>query len=218
MCNVLDHLFILGTLGRAQKVIRLVALRVSPTMVDNDSTNFLETLSLCRVCLCKYMLPFYPLHTLRRRFVPGQVGFANGSPSGSWSKILSGKPIWKCGSSSSDVASEGPNSTDQGEVIHETPRCRSMHLRDIGSLRKPLNKACFWDRIEAPLPPFRPPPKCDFIHPRQLNPFPERLVLPFSIEVILSGYEELDSSGNDLFYFMGQTERTQNPGRTQGGH
>ena len=42
-------------------------------------------------------------------------------------------------------------------------------------------------------------PKCDFIHPRQLSPFPERLVLPFSNEVILSFYEELDSSGNDLF-------------------
>ena len=63
----------------------------------------------------------------------------------------------------------------------------------------PQDKACFWERIEAPLPPLRPRPKCDFIHPRQLSPFPERLVLPFSNEVILSGYEELDSSGNDLF-------------------
>ena len=50
--------FILGTLGRAQKVLRLVALSVSPTIVDHDSTNFLKTVSLCRVCLCKYMLPF----------------------------------------------------------------------------------------------------------------------------------------------------------------
>ena len=52
---------------------------------------------------------------------------------------------------------------------------------------------------EAPLPPLRPRPKCDFIHPRQLSPFPERLVLPFSNEVILSGYEEFESSGTDLF-------------------
>ena len=44
-----------------------------------------------------------------------------------------------------------------------------------------------------------PRPKCDFIHPRQLSPFLERLVLPFSNEVILSGYEEFDSSGTDLF-------------------
>ena len=41
--------------------------------------------------------------------------------------------------------------------------------------------------------------KCDSIHPRQLSPFPERSVLPFSNEVILSRYEELDSTGNDLF-------------------
>ena len=64
---------------------------------------------------------------------------------------------------------------------------------------KPHDKACFWERIEAPLPPLRPRPKCDFIHPRLLSQFPERLVLPFSNEVILSSYEELDSSGNDLF-------------------
>ena len=45
----------------------------------------------------------------------------------------------------------------------------------------------------------RPRSKCNFIHPRQLSPFPERLVLPFSNDVILSEYEEFDSSGPDLF-------------------
>ena len=60
-------------------------------------------------------------------------------------------------------------------------------------------KRVFGNEFEAPLPPLRPRPKCDFSHPRQLSPIPERLVLPFSNEVILSGYEELDSSGNDLF-------------------
>ena len=60
-------------------------------------------------------------------------------------------------------------------------------------------KNVFWERIEAPLPPLRPRPKCDFIHPQQLSPFPERLELPFSSDDILSGHEELDSSGNDLF-------------------
>ena len=83
---------------------------------------------------------------------------------------------------------------------------------------KPHDIACFWKRIEAPLPPLRPRPKCDFIHPRQLSPFPERLVLPFSNEVILSGYEELDSSGNDHFTSWARTERTRNPGRAHGGH
>ena len=37
-----------------------------------------------------------------------------------------------------------------------------------------------------------PPPKrgCNFIHPKQLSPFPERLELPFPDEEILSGYDE----------------------------
>ena len=37
------------------------------------------------------------------------------------------------------------------------------------------------------------------IHPRQLSPFPERLVLPFSNDEIQSGYEEFDFSGTGLF-------------------
>ena len=53
--------------------------------------------------------------------------------------------------------------------------------------------------MEAPLPPLRPRPKCNFIHPRQLSHFPERLELPFSNDETLSGYEEIDSSGTDLF-------------------
>ena len=57
----------------------------------------------------------------------------------------------------------------------------------------------FCERIVAPLPPSRPGPKYDFIHPRQLSHFPVRLVLLFSGEVIFSGYEELDSSRNDPF-------------------
>ena len=51
---------------------------------------------------------------------------------------------------------------------------------------------------DAPLPPVRPRPKCNFIHPRQLSPFLHRLVLPFSNDEILSSYEEFDSSGTDL--------------------
>ena len=99
----------------------------------------------------------------------------------------------------SDVPSEGPSSTDQGEVIPETPRVSMLASSLLWEPAKPHDEVCFWERIEAPLPPLRPRPKCYFIHPRQLSPFLERLVLPFSNEVILSGYEELDSSGNDLF-------------------
>ena len=40
---------------------------------------------------------------------------------------------------------------------------------------------------------------CHFIHPRQLSLFPERLKLPFSSEEILSGFEDIVSSGTDQF-------------------
>ena len=65
--------------------------------------------------------------------------------------------------------------------------------------RSPMIKRVFWERVEAPLLPLQSRPKCDFIHPRQLNPFPVHLELPFSNDEILFGYEEFDSSGNDLF-------------------
>ena len=57
--------------------------------------------------------------------------------------------------------------------------------------------AFFWERTEAPLPPLRP--RCNFIHPNKLSPFPERLELPFSSEEILSGLEDIVSSGTDQF-------------------
>ena len=46
-----------------------------------------------------------------------------------------------------------------------------------------------------------PPPKrrCNFIHPKQLSPFPERLELPYPSEEILSGYEDVVSSSQDLY-------------------
>ena len=61
----------------------------------------------------------------------------------------------------------------------------------------PQDKAYFCERNEAPLPPLRQ--RCNFIHPRQLSPFPERLKLRFSSDEILSGFEEIVSSGTDQF-------------------
>ena len=52
--------------------------------------------------------------------------------------------------------------------------------------------ASFWEKAEAPLPP--PRPRCNFIHPKQLRTFPERLKLPFPTDEILSGYEDTVSS------------------------
>ena len=91
------------------------------------------------------------------------------------------------------------HNTDHSEYIPVTPRTSKHSTSLPWETAKHQDEACFWERIEAPLPPLRPRPQCDFIHPRQLSPFPERLVLPFSNEVILSGYQEHDSSGNDLF-------------------
>ena len=53
------------------------------------------------------------------------------------------------------------------------------------------------ERTEAPLPP--PRPRRKFIHPKELSPFRERLELPFPSEEILSGYEDVVSSGTDQF-------------------
>ena len=52
---------------------------------------------------------------------------------------------------------------------------------------KTQDTACSWERIEAPLPPLQPRSTC------------ERLELPFSCDAILSGYEDLVSSGSDHF-------------------
>ena len=89
------------------------------------------------------------------------------------------------------------HNTDHSEYIPVTPRSSKHSTSLPWETAKPQEKACSWSRIEAPLPPLRPRPKCDFIHRRQLSPFPERLVLSFSNEVFLSGYEEFDSSGTD---------------------
>ena len=107
----------------------------------------------------------------------------------------------------SDEPSDGQNTvdvpflhdSDHSEYIPVTPRASKQFTSLPWESAQPQDKACFWERIEAPLPPLRPRPKCNFIHPRQLSPFPERLVLPLSNEVILSGYEEFDSSGTELF-------------------
>ena len=101
--------FILGTLGRAQKVLRPGALSVLSTIVEYDSTNLLHsTLIRCVVFVsCTYVFAFKPVHRWTIPLVvlplllriPCQVGFVNENPSGSWSEIRSTKPLWKSGSS-----------------------------------------------------------------------------------------------------------------------
>ena len=109
----------------------------------------------------------------------------------------------------SDDSSDEQRVTDFPVIVHSTGNTdyiRDDHpptpkpSRPPDSLPwepRPHDKAYFWKRIEAPLPPSRP--RCNFIHPRQLSPFPERLELPFSSDEILSGYEDIVSSGTDQF-------------------
>ena len=61
-------------------------------------------------------------------------------------------------------------------VILQHPNHRDSLILFPGNLPGPSIRHTFWERIEAPLPPLRP--RCNFIHPRQLSPFPERLELP----------------------------------------
>ena len=99
----------------------------------------------------------------------------------------------------SDAPSEGPSSVNQGDVIPETPRGSKLASSSPWEPAKRQDTACFWERIEAPLPPLRPRPECDFIHPQQLSSFPERLELPFSGDAVLSSNENLVPSGSDHF-------------------
>ena len=69
----------------------------------------------------------------------------------------------------------------------------------LGNPRGLKIRLTFWERIEAQLPPLWPRPKCSFIHPRQLSPFPEHLELPFSNEEVLRGYDDIVSSESDHF-------------------
>ena len=93
------------------------------------------------------------------------------------------------------VPSEEPSSADQGDVITESADCSFV----AGGISQSRERAHSGERTEAPLPPLRTRPKCDFIHPQQLSPLPERLELPFSTDDILSGYEDIVSSGSDHF-------------------
>ena len=72
------------------------------------------------------------------------------------------------------------HSTDHSDCIPETPRVSKEFDSLPWEPTRPQDKAYVWERIEAPQPPLQPRPECNLIHPRQLSPFPERLVLPFS--------------------------------------
>ena len=96
------------------------------------------------------------------------------------------------------VLLHGTDNTDYIRDDHPpTPRPSRQPVSLSWEPTRHQDKAFFWERIVSPLPPLRP--RCTFIHPRQLSPFPERLELPFSSDEIMSGYEDSVSSGTDQF-------------------
>ena len=154
--------------------------------MDYDSTNFLNH---CFVVPCS-------LVELRASLLAIASLEASVCPMSGW--VCQWKPFWIPVEDSfkkafveewvftSDVPSDGPrtaedpviHNTDHSEHIPVTPRT-SKHFTSLPwETAKTQDKACFWERFEAPLHPLRPRPTCNFIHPRQLSPFPERLVLP----------------------------------------
>ena len=80
--------------------------------MDQDSTNFLKTVSLCHVCLCKYLLPFFAIASTE----------ASLCPMSGW--VCQWKPFWILVEDSfkkgyieewvfiSNVPSEGPSSAE----------------------------------------------------------------------------------------------------------
>ena len=65
----------------------------------------------------------------------------------------------------------------------------------------------FGKRIEAPLPPVRPWPKCNIFHPRQLSPFPERLELTFSNDGNLVRLRRYCLLRNGSLYWVNMSHR-----------
>ena len=81
-----------------------------------------------------------------------------------------------------NATSERSNSESQGDVIPETPQVSLPVSSSPWGPPKNEDTACSRERIEAPLPPLQPRPTC------------ERLELPSSCDVVLSGCEDLVSS------------------------
>ena len=195
------------TPGSARNVLHLGALSV-PSRIGGERitrTYLKKRDSLVCDFWCTCVVTFTPIHRLASILLLlllclnflCQVGSANGNPSGSLLGNRSRKPIWIfTGDDSSDeqgfsnfpslVQSSGNKGyisktklrDDAPPALGPAGQPDALHWEPIG----PQGTASFWERSEAPLPPLRP--RCNFIHTRQLSPFPERLKLPFSSDEI----------------------------------
>ena len=158
---------------------RHVALRVTPAIDDYDSTNFLKHCFVVSLFFFARVFVFKPIHhwivpilvLLCCSALEVTLGLSMEAllvlVEDSFKKAFVQEWVFI-----SDVPSEGPNTydvlmlhnTDHSEYILMTPRT-SKHSTSLSwETAKPQDKACFWERIEAPLPPLRPRPECDFIH------------------------------------------------------
>ena len=202
------------TLERARNVILLGALSVPSRMGGERIIR--ASLTLIRVVVfvsCTYVVTFKPLPhlaspwlllSLLLKFLC-QAGYVNGNPSGSRLGSRSKRPSWRSGSSSAATLPTNnmlrislcstalTTLTTYVKIILQLPDHRDSPILLFGNLRGLKIGPTFWERIEAPLPPLRPRPKCNFIHPRQLSPFSWTLELPFSNDEILCGSKVLSS-------------------------
>ena len=88
------------------------------------------------------------------------------------------------------------------EEAPSAPRPTGQHDAPTWELLEPQGTASFWERNGGTIA--SPRPRCNFIHPKQLIPFPERLKLPFSSEEILSGHEDVVSPQPRDVHYVGK--------------
>ena len=100
--------------------------------------------------------------------------------------------MWRNGVFLVNASSELSFSESQVDAVPETPEVSMSVSSSPWGPPKNEDKACSRERTEAPLPPLQPRPTC------------ERLELPFSCDAILSGCEDLVSSGSDQFTMWGK--------------
>ena len=179
------------------------ALCLVPLFVDYESMNFLKIVSLCNVCL------------RTNAFLPSAICtcWSTHWPVTGW--VCQWKPFWIPVDDSFKKAfveewvfqvadtSDFSFSGSQKHVIPETPKVLMPVSSSTWGPWNDEDTACARGCVEAPLPPLQPRPTC------------ERLEFPFSCDAVLSGYEDLVSSGSDQFTMWGPSR---NLGWTGGWH
>ena len=190
-------------------MLHLGALSTLKDWWRTNHTNSLNSDSLVCDFSCTCVVTFKPIHHLTSILLSlllwlnflRQVGSVNGNPSGSLLENRSKKAYLEEWIYTGDDSSDEQGFANFSALVQSTGN--KGYIRDDAPppprpARQPdEDKAYFWERNEAPLPPLWS--RCNFIHPRQLSPFLERLKLPFPIDEILSGFEEIVSSGTDQF-------------------